>query len=44
LKTAGDYYDITPLRSAVTLTNPFAMVSGSSVCNGHRCKWWIRYQ
>jgi len=30
IESGGDYYDITPLRSAVTLTNPFAMVSGSS--------------
>jgi hypothetical protein len=31
IENGGNYYDITPLRSAVTLTNPFAMVSGSSV-------------
>jgi hypothetical protein len=31
IENGGDYYDITPLRSTVTLTNPFAMVSGSSV-------------
>ena len=31
IENGGNYYDITPLRSAVTLTNPFGMVSGSSV-------------
>jgi hypothetical protein len=31
IENGGNYNDITPLRSAVTLTNPFAMVSGSSV-------------
>jgi hypothetical protein len=31
IENGGNYYDITPLRSAVTLTNPFSMVSGSSV-------------
>jgi hypothetical protein len=30
IENGGSYYDITPLRSAVTLTNPFDMVSGSS--------------
>jgi len=30
IENGGSYYDVTPLRSAVTLTNPFAMVSGSS--------------
>jgi len=31
IENGGSYYDITPLRSAVTLTNPFAMVSNSSI-------------
>ena len=31
IEKGGNYYDITPVRSAVTLTNPFSMVSGSSV-------------
>jgi len=30
IENGGSYYDITPLRAAVTLTNPFDMVSGSS--------------
>jgi hypothetical protein len=30
IENGGSYYDVTPLRSAVTLTNPFDMVSGSS--------------
>lgn len=30
IENGGSYYDVTPLRAAVTLTNPFAMVSGSS--------------
>ena len=30
IESGGSYYDVTPLRSAVTLTNPFAMVSDSS--------------
>ena len=30
IESGGSYYDITPLRSAVTLTNPFAKFSGSS--------------
>lgn len=31
IENGGNYYDVTPLRTAVNLTNPFAMVSGSSV-------------
>jgi hypothetical protein len=30
IENGGSYYDVTPLRAAVTLTNPFDMVSGSS--------------
>jgi len=30
IESGGSYYDVTPLRAAVTLTNPFAMVSNSS--------------
>jgi hypothetical protein len=30
IENGGSYYDITPLRSAVTLTNPFDTTSGSS--------------
>ena len=29
IENGGSYYDVTPLRTAVTLSNPFAMVSGS---------------
>lgn len=31
IENGGNYYDVTPLRTAVNLTNPFAMVIGSSV-------------
>jgi len=31
IENGGVYYDVTPLRSSDNLTNPFAMVSGSSV-------------
>ena len=30
IENQGDYYDITPIRSEQTLTNPFTTVSGSS--------------
>jgi len=31
LENGGTYYDITPIRATVTLTNPFVVVSGSAV-------------
>ena len=31
LENGGAYYDITPIRATVTLTNPFATVSGSAI-------------
>jgi hypothetical protein len=31
IEQGGDYYDITPIRSTVTLTNPFTATNGSAV-------------
>ena len=31
IERGGEYYDITPIRSTVTLTNPFTAVNGSSI-------------
>jgi len=41
IENGGAYYDITPIRETATLTNPFAVVSGSTTVtvtdNSHGC-------